>query len=125
MCLEVELPGARVGTLWGHMHKQGQWTSGRPGRALAGGTVRGECGPAGPQQAGLLTGACSQATLSLGWETFLLFVTGINHFHHMGFYEENSSPGWASAFNLLTLASSLVHRGICEIQLGFFLQRNL
>lgn len=25
----------------------------------------------------------------------------------------------------LTLASSLVHRGICEIQLGFFLQRNL
>lgn len=64
-------------------------------------------------------GACSRVTFSLGWETFLLFVTGINHFHNVGFYEEDSSPGWASAVDLLTLASSSVHREMCETQHSF------
>ena len=66
----------------------------------------------------------STGHVSLGWETFLLFVTGINRFHNgffcgFFFYEGNSSLCWASALNLVTSAPSIVLREAGKIQHGF------
>lgn len=130
MCLEVVLPRAGGGGggetsrrrdglgAWGSgqgvTHSHGQVTGGR-GRAPAGlqGAV-GSVDPAGPQHTGFRAGAASLVTPPLGQETFLLFVTGIKHFHNVGFHRENS-PAWASTFNLLTLASLMVHGDVCKI----------
>ena len=69
----------------------------------------------GPLQAGHHIGAALLLTVSLEQETFLLFATGINHFQHMGFFQENAFPRWASTFHLVTLAFLVAHWEMCEI----------
>lgn len=56
----------------------------------------GSMGPEGPQHAGLHTGPCPLVAPSLGQETALVFVTGINPFHNaimQGFTREILSLG--------------------------------
>lgn len=96
----VQGPG-RGDMLCTHVHRQAQWTS-RHGRAPAAGGA-----PLEVRSWGGLREPDPISRLAL-WSrfpeagTFLVFVTGINHFHDVGFYKENSSPGWASAVSFNT-----------------------
>lgn len=122
-CLKLSFPGPSRG---GDAPGPGGRPGGCPGRARpkerAVGSVGWGCPASWAPHHRL-----SMGHVSLGWETFLLFVTGINRFHNMGlfvgffffFYEGNSSPRWASALNFVTSAPSVVLREAGKIQRGF------
>lgn len=113
-CLKLSFPGRSHG---------GDHACSRPGESSAKGKGHRKCRPGGCLVSWAPHHRLSMGHVSLGWETFLLFVTGINRFYNVGFffffYEGNSSADWASALNFVTSAPSIVRREAGEIQHGF------
>ena len=70
-CLKLSFPG---------------WSQGGVRESSAKGKGRRKCGPGGCLVSWAPHHRLSMGHVSLGWETFLLFVTGINRFHNVGFF---------------------------------------